>query len=818
MGEKSRRRNKKKDMRTVRKINREGKEYIEGRNKKIKKKKGRKILKVLFFVFIALCIVGACIVFGVISGIVNKTDVLTDESLTAGKQTTFIYDKDGNQIGALFDEENRISVEYKDIPQSVVNAVTSIEDERFFTHKGVDVKRTGAAIVTYVLNGGKSNFGGSTITQQLVKNLKEDDERSWTRKIREWYRAYELEKIISKEEIFTLYVNTIYFGDGAYGIEVASQNFFGKSIKDVNIAESAILAAQIQSPEATNPYKSDAHKQKLLERQKVVLNKMLELQKITQEEYNQAMSYEIAFKKEVVSITSEVQSYFVDAVVEAVIEDLQEQNGWNRGVAIQKLYGSGYKIYTTMDQKVQKAVDEAYNNPQLFYANSDGSFMQSAMVVIEQSTGNVVGLIGGAGEKKGALELNRATQIKKQPGSCMKPLGAYGPAMEQGLLSPGSGLDDAQLENIATWDPHNYYDGFYGYVTARDAVAQSMNLPAIRACRKVDISYAYNFAKNMGLKSLVEKDKNLASMSLGGLTNGVSVLEMANAYATIANKGVYIEPKLYTKVVDQNEKEILLNTKSTAKVVMKESTAYMLTSCLEQVVKSGTGYGYIKVPNMAVAGKTGNTNDDFDQWFCGYSPYYTIACWNGYDENRTIGNRKIGRYPYTSVKLFNTVMNSISQGLTPASFEQPNSVTSAALCKVSGLVATDACRKDQRGDQTKTDFVDKNAIPTDTCNIHKMVTVCDVTGKIANEYCSKKSEKSFITRDFEPQIKPADWSNMLPKETCTEHTAETKKKEEAEKEKDNEKNEVDIYDDKSFVGDTVTSIKDKINDVINKKD
>lgn len=816
MGEKKERNKKRKDMRTVRKINKEGKDYIEGRdNKKRRKKKiGWKIFKVLLFVFIALCIIGAGIVFGVIAGIVDKTETITDEALSSNKQTTFIYDKDGNQIGSLFDEENRISVEYKDIPKSVVDAVTAIEDERFFEHQGVDIKRTGAAIVTYVLNGGKSNFGGSTITQQLVKNLSKDDAKDWTRKIREWYRAYELEKKLDKEDIFTLYVNTIYFGEGAYGIEVASQTLFGKTVKDVNIAESAILAAQIQSPEATNPYKSDENKAKLLERQKVVLNKMLELGKITQEEYNAATSFEVAFKKEEVSLSGEVQSYFVDAVVEAVIEDIQEQQGVARGVAIQMLYGNGYKIYTTMDAKVQNAIDAAYDNPQLFYTNDDGTFMQSSMVVIEQSTGNVVGLIGGAGKKTGALELNRATQTKKQPGSCMKPLGAYGPAIEQGLLSPGSGLDDSPLP-LGTWNPKNYYLGFNGYVTVREALAASMNLPAIRANQKVDISYAYNFAKNTGLKSLVEQDKNVASLSLGGLTYGVSVLEMANAYATIANKGVYIEPKLYTKVVDSNGKEILINNKSTAKVVMKESTAYMLTNSLEQVVKTGTAAGYVKVPNMAIAGKTGNTDDDCDQWFCGYSPYYTIACWNGYDVNRTIGWRKIGSYPYTAVKLFNTVMNAISQGQEPASFEMPNSVTQAALCRDSGLVATDACKADQRGDRTNTDLVEKTSIPTATCNIHKTVTVCNVTGKIANEYCTDKAEKSFITREYEPPTKPADWQYMLPTETCTEHNEETKKKEEEEKNKDTE---VDVYNDKSSLGDVVTNIKDKINDIINKEE
>lgn len=769
---------KKKDMKTVRKINKDGKDYID---KTMKKKKRKKVFKVCFVIFLALCIVATGIVIGVITGIIDKTEGISDDELTGGKQTSFIYDKDGNEIGSLYDSENRISVEYKDIPENVVDAVVSIEDERFFKHKGVDVKRTAGAIFTFILNGGKSNFGGSTLTQQLVKNLSKDDETSWTRKIREWYRAINLEKKLSKEEIFALYVNTIYYGDGAYGIEVASQNFFGKPIKDVTLAEAAILAAQIQSPEATNPYKDDKAKEKLLNRQKVVLDKMLELGKITKEEHDEATSQEIAFKKEVVSLNAKVQSYFVDAVVEAVIKDLQEEKNVSRGLAIQMLYGNGYKIYATMDPNVQSKIDEAYNNSKLFYENKDGTFMQSSMVVLEQSSGNVVGLIGGAGEKKGDLELNRATQTKRQPGSCMKPLGAYGPAMEQGKLSVGAGLDDSPLPQ-GTWNPKNYYGYFNGYVTTKDAVAKSMNLPAIRANQKVDISYAYNFAKNTGLKNLIEKDKNVASMALGGLTEGVTVLEMANAYATIANKGVYIEPKLYTKVEDSRGKEILVNTKSTAKVVMKESTAYMLTNCLQEVVKTGTAAGYVKVPNMAIAGKTGNTNDDYDQWFCGFSPYYTIACWNGYDKNRAIGTRKIGSYPYTSVHLFNTVMTAISKGQKSATFEQPNSVTTTALCRDSGLVATDACRTDPRGDRTLTELVAKDSIPTETCGVHKTVKICNITGKIANEYCKDTSEKSFITRDYDPPIKPSDWQYMVPKEECKEHNSTN-----------SNNNDVDIY-------------------------
>lgn len=749
-------------------------------NKKQKnKKRRRKIIKICFFVLLALFIICAGLVIGVITGVIDKTDSLDLEDLKLYKETSFVYDKDGNQIGSFFDAENRVTVEYKDIPQSVIDAVVSIEDERFFKHHGVDLKRTTGAIFTYVTHGGKSSFGGSTITQQLVKNIKNDKEATWTRKIREWYRAIVLENKLSKEEIFEAYVNQIYMGDGCYGFEVASRNYFGKPLSEVNIAESAVLAAIIQSPESTNPYKSDEARERLLERQKLVLKQMLKLKKISEDEYNEALNYEIVFKKEekeTKSSSSGAQyTYYVEAVREAVIEDLMETLGVERGIAITKLYGNGYKIYTPFDPNVQSAIDNAYNNSKLFYTDSKGDFMQSAMVVIEQSTGCVLGLIGGADEKTADLVVNRATQLTRQPGSCMKPLGAYGPAFELGLSSPGAGLDDCELTE-GNWHPGNYYGYFNGYVTARNAVAKSMNLPAARANLKVDIDYAYNFAKNAGLKSLVASDKAPAALSLGGLTYGVTVMEMANAYATIANGGVYIEPRLYTKITDSKDEDVIVNNIN-SKRVMKESTAFMLTSCLQEVVKSGTAAGYVRLSNMDVAGKTGNTNDDFDQWFCGFTPYYTIACWNGYDKvggkpaQKAIGYRKIGSYPYTSVSLFNTVVNGISKSQATKRFVAPDTVTKAELCKVSGLVATDACRNDPRGSQVGSDYVAKDSIPTQTCNIHKIVKICKDTGKIATEYCPNIEEKSFITRDYTPNIKPSDWAYMAPTETCNIHTS-----------------------------------------------
>ena len=736
-------------------------------DKKKNKKIGWKIFRVCLFVGIALCIIVAGIVIGVISGIVNDTEGISLEDLELLPQTTFLYDKDGMEIGSLYDSENRIMIGYDEIPEHTVDAVVAIEDERFFSHKGIDIRRTLGAVASFVINGGDSNFGGSTLTQQLVKNITSDKEFAWQRKIREWYRAISLETKLDKGQIFESYVNTIYYGDGSYGIQVASNHFLGKSVSELNIAESATIAAMIQSPEITNPYIGDESRARLMRRKETVLAKMKELGKITEEEYNEALAYEIEFKvKDVTNIST--QTYFADAVVEAVIADLMDQKNVSRGIALKMIYTDGYRIETTQDSSIQIAMDEAFNNPSIFYTDYNGGMIQGSMVVFEQSTGAVRGIIGGAGEKSGALTLNRATQAYRQPGSCMKPLGAYGPAFEKGILSPGAGIDDTQF-TMGNWTPVNWYGYFKGYVTVRQAIMESMNIPAVRANLSVgDQNYAWNFAYNTGLTTLVEADKSAASLGLGGVTKGFTALQMANAYGTIANNGVHITPKLYTKVLDRNGKIVLDNTQIDAKSVMKETTSYMLTSTLVSVTETapGTAFGAVRVKNGAiqVAGKTGNTDDDFDRWFCGYTPYYTIACWTGYDINTPIRRG----YPYDSTKLFNTVMNAICADKPAASFQMPAGITTAELCRDSGKVATDACKTDPRGSRVSSDIIAIDSIPTDTCTVHKHQAVCSVSGKLAGSNCKDIVERSFITRPYVPSrgAFPSDWTYMLPTETC----------------------------------------------------
>ena len=637
----------------------------------------------------------------------------------------------------------------------------------------MDIKRTASAIITYVLHKGDSSFGGSTITQQLVKNITQDNDKAWQRKIREWYRAITLENQLKKSEILEAYLNTIYMGEGAYGVEAAANTLFAKSAKDVNIAEAACLAAIIQSPESYNPYNGEENKAALIERQHIVLSKMLELEKITQAEYDEAMSYELVFKKGELAANGATTTYYVDAVIEAVIEDLMEAKNITKGVATKMLYSDGLKIYSTIDPDIQKAIDEAYTNDSWF-PSRNGKKMQSAMVVIDNSTGNVVGLMGGTDyrEKSNTSAFNRATQMTRQSGSSIKPLTVYGPAFERGLSYPGMGVDDSYI-NINGWTPGNFDGAFRGYVSTRFAIAISLNTTAVRTLQKVGIDYAYTFGKNLGLSTLGENDKNLASLALGGQSKGVRVVDMAGAYTAIANGGVYTKPKFYTKVLDSSD-SVLLKPDSEFKRVMKETTAYLLIDCMRSVVTSGSAAGYIGVKNsIAVVGKTGTSDDSIDKWFCGMTPYYTGVVWIGYDDN------KASVWNTAQLYVWNSVMKKVHANLAGKSFTKPSGIVYAEVCTVSGLVATEACRKDTRSGIVKTEIFASGTVPTDQCNIHVTANVCSKSGKLATEYCHlyegvEIEERSFITRETIPARKTADWSYMLTDKTekCTEHTKE----------------------------------------------
>ena len=771
-----------KRMKSSRKVRQEVKQNMKQQDTKpstkVKKGKEKKrsivacifgvTFKVLFFTIIAGCIIGVGVVFGVLSSIIGDTEALNIDALKSLKLTTFIYDSEGKEIETL-SSENRIMVEYSDLPKHVVDAVISIEDERFLTHNGVDIKRTGKAVIEYVLHGGSSSFGGSTITQQLVKNLTKDDSKSWQRKIREWYRAILLEKEIEKEDIITGYLNVIYMGEGAYGVEAAANTLFAKNVSDVTVAEAACLAAIIQAPESYNPYNGEENRADLLARQQVVLDKMLELGKITKEQYDEAKNQEIVFKK--LDTNNTATSYFVDAVIEAVVADLQEKNGVERGVALNMLYNNGYKIYTTQNSKLQSKVTSWYETSSLFGTNYLGQKQQGALVLIDNKTGYVVAISGGAGKKTQTLGFNRATQMLRQSGSSIKPISAYGPAFEKGISYPGLGMDDKYL-SVGSWVPKNFTRTYMGYVSVREAIVESLNTCAVRTVMQTGVDYSYNFAKKAGITTLIDGDKNLAALALGAQTNGVRVIDMAATYSAIARGGVYVEPEFYTKVED-NDGNIVLKVESEYKRVMKETTAYLITDCMRSVINSGyVGYSYLwnwkrtMNRNVQIAGKTGTTDNTYDRWLCGFTPYYSIAVWTGYDEKYTLNNQ-------ASAETFGEIMTYAHANLPAASFARPSGIITAEVCTLSGLVATEACKLDTRN-VVKNEIFASGTIPTEPCKVHVAVEVCEESKKLPTEFCHEYCnlvKKAYIVREEIPSVKTDDWDYMLYDKTpkCTIH-------------------------------------------------
>lgn len=724
---------------------------------------GFKVFRVILIVCIVLGVICVGVGIGVLTGVIDDTEDIPLEEYKSQKLTTFFYDINGAEIASMHDSENRVSVKFADLPKSLVDAVISIEDERFMEHNGIDVKRTLGAVVQFVLNGGKSNFGGSTITQQLVKNVSGDKDTKWDRKIREWYRAYMLETKLNKEEILESYLNTIYLGEGAYGIEVASQTYFNKTVKDLTLAESACLAAIIQTPEGYNPYNGEKSKEKLLNRQKLVLGKMLELGKITQQEHDDALKVELKFEKGKMS-TNATNSYFIDAVYEEAIKMLMEKKNVTKGMAEKMLLSDGYKVHTTMDPSIQAILDEQFKKESLFkaYKGYDET-PQGAMVIMDHHTGNVVGLVGGAGEKTGDLVLNRAIHSPRQPGSSIKPIVDYGPAFEKGTLYPGASLDDIEFSQ-GNWSPTNWYNGYKGYVTVRYAVEQSMNIPAIKAMQTVGVDYAKEFARNLGITSITAEDG--LAMALGGMQKGVTAMELTAAYAAIANGGIYIKPRLFTKIVDKDGKDVIV-VESEYKRAMSEQTAYLLTDVLRSVVTNGTGTK-ANLGKMPATGKTGQTDADKDRWYGGFSPYYTAMCWYGYDTPKKIGTYVEG--VYQPIIIWRDVMRPIHANLEVKQFPVPTGIVRASICSVSGLVATEDCKNDQRGSRIINEIFKSGTVPTKTCDIHKTFKVCEISGKLATEFCPTQKSLVCITRTVTPRIKPGDWAYMPPTETCEIHT------------------------------------------------
>ena len=662
-------------------------------------------------------------------------------------QTSVIYYEDPKTgqdvvLRKLYGGANRTWVKYEDIPKNLIHACIAIEDKRFEDHQGVDWVTTLKACVKLFL--GRGEAGGSTITQQLVKNITGRDEVTVRRKLVEIFSALELEKKYTKKQIMELYLNVIALGENCEGVESASQVYFGKSVSELDLAECAALIGITNNPSIYDPY-INADKNK--ERQVIILDQMLEQKYITQEQHDTAVAEELVLHNASgeASGDEDYYSYFEDQVINDVVRDLSEKTGYDQTIVRKMLMTGGYKIYSTLNPDVQAAVEEVYQNLDNIPKTASSQQLQSGIVIIDNKTGDVVAVAGGVGEKQGSLILNRATQSYLSPGSTIKPVSVYAPALELGLITPATVMDDTpySFTDARHW-PKNSDSIYRGLMNINEAVGLSINTIPVKLVAQMTPEYSFEFAKEkMGLSTLVSSyvnaagdtfsDVDLAPLAMGGLTKGVTVKAMAQAYATFANEGVYREARTYTKVVDSDGKVVLDNTQQ-SHVAMKDMTAWYITYMLENTVESGTGTA-AQIANMTVAGKTGTTTSDFDRWFAGYTPYYTGVVWCGYDDPEEVVLTDSSTNP--AIVLWQKVMELVHDGLANKEFNKPTNVVECTVCRDSGLLMTDACREDPRGSRAVTVELSLYDVPTQNCDVHKEVEICGASGHVVNEYCKQ---------------------------------------------------------------------------------
>lgn len=673
---------------------------------------------------------------GMLVGYISTTKALTISDLMTSdkKQTTFVYDKNGTEIQKLTGSDNvdRVYVSYSEIKGTYIDeAITSIEDERFYEHNGIDIQRIGSAVLSALSNGGTATHGGSTITQQTVKMISGQNQVSTQRKVQEWFAAMDLEQQLTKDEIMELYVNQAPMGNNYIGVQTAAQNYFGKNAKDLTLPECAFLAGIPKSPSYYNPLR-ESGKRNALRRMRVVLSKMHELGKITDTQYEEALNAELVFKSNETMTANSIQSYFVEYAVSEVITDLMAQRNISRTLAAKLVYNNGYKIYTTEEPTVQAALDSTFMTQSLF--QSDPAAIEDlpekpegGMVIINVADGSISAMQGGYGAKTRNLITNRAVSAYRQPGSSIKPLLDYGPALERKVIVPSTYFEDTPM-HLDPNNPDNAWpknSGSYaGWLTVRQAIYKSSNVVAVQVWNEVGGDVALWFLSKVGIDRTTEV---YPSTAIGGFNVGMTPLEMAAGYATFANGGKYREPYAYNKVLD-SDNNVILTKEIIATRVYSPETAYILTNILQDVITKGTAANKVMPiitdsgESIEVAGKTGTTDDNVDKWFCGYTPYYAAATWYGYD-NRLRTTEIPSEDQKNAQYIWNDAMQKIHKVLTPSTmailpaFVKPDDVEKMTVCEQTGKIATDSCRA---AGTTVTDLFVKGAenTPTKYCPGH----------------------------------------------------------------------------------------------------
>ena len=718
-------------------------------------------IKICIVLFLLLCVIGAGVVAGMFFGLFGDDFEITKEELQIGTSNSVVVDQNGAVIANLSGDEKRKIITLEDMSQYLPKAYVAIEDERFYKHSGVDFKRTAGAILNTVFTG-SSSYGGSTITQQLVKNITKDDESSGLagifRKVKEWAKAFQVERMISKNQILELYLNILFVGGegNLHGVELGAEYYFNKSAKDLSLAECAYMAGINSSPMAYSPFDTSTdNTQKIKDKTKTVLEKMKELEYINEEEYNTAVAEVDAglkFQKGAISSGSNY-SYHTDAVLDQVINQVMEERGVSRQIAENYVYSSGLTIYSTVDANIQARLEEEYQKEKYIKSgrnkNKDGTLIndhtQSGMAVIDYKTGNVVGVAGGLGQKD-AAGWNRATHMRRQQGSAMKPLADIAPALEEGIITPATVYDDVKTNFGGNYEPKNDGNDYDGLVNIRQFIAVSHNIPALKIMKELSPEKSLEYLNKMGMTSLNKEQDNVLSLGIGGSSNGSSPLEMAAAYGTIANDGVYITPTFYTKVVDSSGNTVLTPKQEQTRV-LSEQTAYLVKSIVQEPVKASNGTAtYCKISGMDVAAKTGTTDDSYDRWLCGFTPYYAAATWFGYDTNEEV--RGFSQNP--AGQIWDAVMTDIHKNLAKATFTKPSGIVEQTVCRKTGCLATTGCT------DTYKEIFASNNLP-EQCQGHGSQQICSESGLVATAFCSQYCQ---VTTNVYGAVVPKEQLNL----------------------------------------------------------
>ena len=716
-------------------------------NKEKKPGTGKKVLRAIAAVIlvgiIVMCIAG-CVLTVWVFDTLNNDQQMLDLSMQKAKYTTIFYADDGEtELARAYDPEagNRIWVDYDKMPQQLLDAVVAVEDKRFWEHNGVDFLTTSKAGISAILQKigltgfyGGATPGASTITQQVVRNITNDravdGAEGWARKLREIFRALNVEKYYTKQQIIETYLNLASFSQNCSGIQAAANVFFNKDVSELTVAECATIVGTTKNPYAYDPY---THWEANQQRKEYILGLMLEQGKLTKEEYNAAISQEIVLATGTNS-NATIQTWFVDYVTDEVCRDLAEKQGITEAEAYQNLISGGYRIYTTCEERVQDILEDYYASPDNFPAVNNEEYPQSAFVITD-TNGAIKGIVGGNRGKEGNRIWNRASDTTRQIGSTIKPITSYVLGIEKDIITYSTVIEDRQVvvnpDEVSysqpLWVPKNEYNSFKGFVTVRTAIIRSINTVAVQITQKLGTTTSYDFLKySLNVDTLTAGDDSYSPMALGSLSKGMTLVKLAGAYQMFGNGGVRTEPYSYTRVEDTFG-NVTLEKNTVPNRVISAETATVMNRLLQEVTGSeGTGAAAnLGAMNIPVAGKTGTTDDSVDQWFVGVTPYYVGVCWLGYDSRYQTDDQGNIKYyangnpipnsirysSYPPPKIWKAIMSQVHEGVSGRSFETSNNVTAYQYCKLTGMLAGDGCT------ETATGWYKNSNIPQ-VCSYH----------------------------------------------------------------------------------------------------